>query len=1101
MKRPVSVFVSALIVVSGTTLPAYAANHNASTGQRCTIWGTSGNNTLAGTNGNDVICGLGGNDVINGNGGNDIIDGGTGNDSINGGTGNDTLLGGTGADTFIGGSGTDTVSYAYITSTTTPVRADIDGVADDGVSGERDNIRTDVENLTGSSSNDTLTGSSGNNVLNGGTGNDYLNGGSGDDRLNGGTGNDTLVGRTGADTFIGGSGTDTVSYSYITSTTTPVRADIDGVADDGVSGERDNIRTDVENLTGSSSNDTLTGSSANNVLSGGPGNDSLNGGSGDDTVNGDTGNDTVIGGTGDDDLNGGSGNDTGQGGEGDDALVGGSGSDSLDGGTGIDECDTEQTETRNATCDLLTAAALRPYYTRVSGQIENWPTSFTSCHIVFADYFLGGTVRGLIPIQSDGSFEYDTVPITDKQFRIMPLSQAYSGADTNRDPSCPIEVNGISSTNGIPTGWQGGVSLLASPEINVFEAAMPNFVDITVRARTTLGAPLAGASLICVNNGGRTQYPYGRVIVPGGQGFGDGISVSAACKGATTNSAGVAVLKVPFGQALWVKGTVQLSGFTVDLPISKFIADSSKTVELVYGATEAEVLLPDFNRADPPAISGTQEVGSLLSANPKTWTGSPTFSYSWLRCSNQITSLWEFPPTNCVTIPDNANSSYELSSPDFGKFIVVKITGTNSVGEFSVWTSSTSTISSIPSVAEEPTVSGVAALGSTITADPGTWEGFPTQSISYQWLRCNSEVAAAANTAAVGCTTITGATAENQILSNDDVGKHLVARITATNGIGSTVRFTASTEAITSAPFATTNPTVSGTRTTGSDLSVSSGTWVGFPEPETSYQWFSCTSQVASAVTSLPSQCSQIVGSIGTSYTQGPADAGKFITVSTTKTNHLGTTSVWSVATRVTNQLPTVISDPTLSGLASLGSTITADPETWEGFPTPRISYQWFRCDDPVLAAGNSVPAGCVAVSGDRTNVLDIDVGSNHTCALLANGSVQCWGSNSDGQLGNNSTIDSLSPVTVSGISFSSIPVATAISSGGQHTCALLADGSIKCWGSNSYGQLGNGIPGNGGLSDKLTPVTVVGIGYARAISSNSHSSHNCAILASFSVW
>jgi hypothetical protein len=225
-------------------------------------------------------------------------------------------------------------------------------------------------------------------------------------------------------------------------------------------------------------------------------------------------------------------------------------------------------------------------------------------------------------------------------------------------------------------------------QANVFEATLPNFVDITVRAKTTLGAPLAGANLICVNNGGRPQYPYGQAISLGGQGFGDGLAVTAVCKGATTNTSGIAVLKVPIGQALWVKGTVQLSGFTVDLPTSKFIADSSKTVELVFGATEAEVPLPDFNRADPPAISGTQEVGSLLTANPKTWAGSPTFSYSWLRCSNQITSLREFSPSNCVTIPDNANSSYELASLDSGKFIAVKITGTNSVGEFSVWTSS-----------------------------------------------------------------------------------------------------------------------------------------------------------------------------------------------------------------------------------------------------------------------------------------------------------------------------------------------------------------------------------------------------------------------------
>ena len=92
-----------------------------------------------------------------------------------------------------------------------------------------------------------------------------------------------------------------------------------------------------------------------------------------------------------------------------------------------------------------------------------------------------------------------------------------------------------------------------------------------------------------------------------------------------------------------------------------------------------------------------------------------------------------------------------------------------------------------------------------------------------------------------------------------------------------------------------------------------------------------------------------------------------------------------------------------------------------------------------------------------------VTAGFKHTCALLADNSVKCWGKNEYGQLGDNTTIDRTTPVSVSGISS-----ASAISSGGYHACALLADNSIKCWGTNYYGQLGDNT-----TIDRSTPVTV----------------------------
>jgi Ca2+-binding RTX toxin-like protein len=131
-------------------------------GLSATIVGTPGNDNLTGTTGDDVIAGLGGDDTLFGLGGNDTICGDDGADRILGGAGNDTLSGLAGNDTLMGHSGTDAINggadvdTASYTDRTAGVTVDIDGVADDGNSddgptGARDNVKTDVEKLIGGS--------------------------------------------------------------------------------------------------------------------------------------------------------------------------------------------------------------------------------------------------------------------------------------------------------------------------------------------------------------------------------------------------------------------------------------------------------------------------------------------------------------------------------------------------------------------------------------------------------------------------------------------------------------------------------------------------------------------------------------------------------------------------------------------------------------------------------------------------------------------------------------------------------------------------------------------------------------------------------------
>ncbi|MEK7748305.1 MAG: hypothetical protein AAB300_04450 [Nitrospirota bacterium] len=115
---------------------------------------------------------------------------------------------------------------------------------------------------------------------------------------------------------------------------------------------------------------------------------------------------------------------------------------------------------------------------------------------------------------------------------------------------------------------------------------------------------------------------------------------------------------------------------------------------------------------------------------------------------------------------------------------------------------------------------------------------------------------------------------------------------------------------------------------------------------------------------------------------------------------------------------------------------------------------------------------GCGSETSGTSGATAIATGGYHTCEVLSVGTVQCWGYNESGQLGNGSTTRSSLPVPVSNIT-----TAIAIAAGGDaedgvsHTCALLSGGTIQCWGSNSDGQLGNGSTTNSNV-----PVTVLGI-------------------------
>jgi hypothetical protein len=298
--------------------------------------------------------------------------------------------------------------------------------------------------------------------------------------------------------------------------------------------------------------------------------------------------------------------------------------------------------------------------------------------------------------------------------------------------------------------------------------------------------------------------------------------------------------------------------------------------------------------------------------------------------------------------------------------------------------------------------------------------------------------------------------------------------------------------AISSPPIFVTPPSISGSLIIGYPLNLNTGVVNGLPVNGLSYltiSWWRCPT-ASQALAPLDSGCVS-VGSASTTYFPSTDDIGSYIVAQISASNFFGSVTATSASTTRLDQAPIATTPPKILGGLNVGSSVSGENGTWVGSPGP-VTYlgsAWYLCLERSTPT-EIKPSTCTAINGETSGTYivragdlnkfisyavtysnsfgtvttwsaaslvqakpqKISSGDLHSCSLLSDGSVKCWGLNNYGELGDGTNGNSSSvPVLVSGISN-----AIGIAAGAAHTCAVLSDGSVKCWGLNNYGQLGD---------------------------------------------
>lgn len=331
----------------------------------------------------------------------------------------------------------------------------------------------------------------------------------------------------------------------------------------------------------------------------------------------------------------------------------------------------------------------------------------------------------------------------------------------------------------------------------------------------------------------------------------------------------------------------------------------------------------------PPTVTGTLQQGKKLTALTGTWVGSGTITYAfqWYRCDANA--------AHCSSIHGSTKSTYTEVAKDVGHSLGLTVRATDATGVAEAYAAVAGLVAPASSTlvaTAQPALAGDPIVGTAISVENAAWSTSPT-STTYKWLRCNPNGRL--------CAEIAGQTAASYTLVADDTGHTIVAAATGVAGTQSTTVLTLRSELVRTAPgpVVSAPPAVTGTLQQGKQLTGTPGTWTSGGSISYHYQWYRCDQNGA--------HCGSVHGATKATYTLVAKDVGHTMGLTVRATDSTGTSPAYSSLAGLVAPpgAPLVATaQPTVTGTAAAGSTLTVGAVAWTGTPSG-TTYAWLRCN------------------------------------------------------------------------------------------------------------------------------------------------------------
>ena len=461
-----------------------------------------------------------------------------------------------------------------------------------------------------------------------------------------------------------------------------------------------------------------------------------------------------------------------------------------------------------------------------------------------------------------------------------------------------------------------------------------------------------------------------------------------------TNST-ISVARAQVGQFLMIEEQATGENGTV----LAYSETTEKVAEPVSAATIRNTDAPTLGLAigsaygtdDAPKIAGASS--TTLKISNGIWSsdsGTPSYSYQWYRCENQVSVASSSLPFGCQALAGQESQTYTVVAGDRAKYVLASVNAQNNDGQAIVYTKSSLAVTYAP-VSLTPTdfaTSFEVRVGNKFELVSAAFDATPEATLSVQWFACSSSSLSASAALPDGCVAIAGATGTTFTITSAQKGKYLLAATTAKNSATSSAGVTSYSRtlatSVVSAPTLKLSVTgSSGTvrfvsasaLTQNTKLAVDLTGWV--TSTTYNYQWYRCDSAIA-ATANAPNECESISGATAASYTVTAADISKYLTAFVSARNGTIETATATLASSPqVLQTPTNTVAPVVQGNSVVGQTVSALDGTWSATPAATYTYQWHSCSVAVIASSVK-NAKCSVISGARSSSYVIPATQNN---------------------------------------------------------------------------------------------------------------------------